>query len=268
METAKKDVHDFWDSSSCGEDLYLQDAGKAGFLRQSEARYELEPYILTFADFKRYKDQKVLEIGIGLGADHQEFADAGAILYGIDLTERAIAHTSNRFKIFGCQSLLQKADCENLPFGSDVFDLVYSWGALHHTPDTPKAIAEVHRVLKPGGTVKAMIYHKHSLVGYMLWIRYALLAFKPLTGLDDIYANYLESPGTQAFTVADARRLFAEFKHVTINCILTHADLLTSAAGQRHESRLLRLARNIWPRWLLRMLCPQCGLFMTVKGVK
>jgi ubiquinone/menaquinone biosynthesis C-methylase UbiE len=87
------------------------------------------------------------------------------------------------------------------------FDLVYSWGVLHHSPDTARAVAEVLRVLKPGGTAKVMIYSTYSLVGFMLWARYALLRLRPLTSLADIYAKFLESPGTKAYTVAEAKKL-------------------------------------------------------------
>ena len=94
---------------------------------------------------------KVLEIGVGLGADHHQFAAAGAELFGIDLTERAIAHTQHRLTVFGLKSDLAVGDAENLNFPDESFDKVYSWGVLHHSPDTPKAIAEVWRVLKRGG---------------------------------------------------------------------------------------------------------------------
>lgn len=93
----------------------------------------------------------MLEIGVGLGADHQRFAEAGADLYGIDLTERAVEHTRRRLALFELESRLAIGDAEDLAFPDEAFDQVYSWGVLHHSPDTPKAIDEVWRVLKPGG---------------------------------------------------------------------------------------------------------------------
>lgn len=76
-----------------------------------------------------------------------------------------------------------------------------------------------------------MIYHKHSLVGYMLWLRYGLLTGRPLRPLSDIYANHLESPGTKAYTVDEARTLFRTIAEVRISTVLTHGDLLESNAG-------------------------------------
>src|SRR6185437_938934 len=103
-----------------------------------------------------------------------------------------------------------------------------------------------------GGVAKVMIYHKWSLVGYMLWVRYALLRLQPWMTLTQVYARYLESPGTKAYSVTEARQLFAAFSSVQIRTWLTHGDLLESAAGQRHGGALLSLARTIWPQRLLR----------------
>jgi ubiquinone/menaquinone biosynthesis C-methylase UbiE len=148
----KKSVHDFWNEASCGENLYLSGSEKANYMAQSKSRYDLEgEMIFGLARFNESSGKKVLEIGVGLGADHQKFAEAGADLYGIDLTKRAVEHTKKRLYAFGLRSNLSVGDAENLDFPDEFFDLVYSWGVLHHTPDTPKAIAEVYRVLKTGG---------------------------------------------------------------------------------------------------------------------
>ena len=163
---------------------------------------------------------------------------------------------------------MQTADAENLPFTNNSFDIVYSWGVLHHSPNTPKAIEEVWRVLRPGGSARVMIYHTHSMVGYMLWTRYALLAGRPGRTLADIYAQHLESPGTKAYTVDQARKLFARFAKVEIETVLTHGDLLTSAAGQRHRGPLLAIAKAVWPRWLIRTFLPSHGLFLLARATK
>jgi ubiquinone/menaquinone biosynthesis C-methylase UbiE len=268
MESDKKAVEEFWDKASCGEDLYLLNQQSDGYIEHARRRYELEPVIEEFAEFATAAGKKVLEIGVGLGADHQRFAQAGAQLTGIDLTARAVAHTRRRLALFGLDSALSTGDAENLEFPSDEFDCVYSWGVLHHTPDTPRAIAEVHRVLRPGGVARVMIYHKWSIVGYMLWMRYALLRLRPWITLPEVYGRYLESPGTKAYSQGEARRMFAAFKCVNIRTPLTHGDLLESAAGQRHDGALLSLARTIWPRRLLRRFAGSHGLFMLIRAVK
>ena len=113
---------------------------------------------------------------------------------------------------------------------------MYSWGVLHHSPDTPRAIAEVHRVLRPGGVARVMIYHYWSITGYMLWLRYGLLRGRSLRY---VYAKYLESPGTKAYTIEEAEHMFRDFKAVFARSQLSFGDLLQGAVGQRHNGRLL-----------------------------
>jgi ubiquinone/menaquinone biosynthesis C-methylase UbiE len=268
MKKLKKSVYDFWNKKSCGEELYLFYTTKAGFMTQSLARYSIEPYISKFADFTGARDLKVLEIGVGLGADHQKFAEAGANLWGIDLTEHSIKYTAQRLKSFRLKSRLAVGDAENLKFADDSFDRVYSWGVLHHTPNTPKAIAEVFRVLKPQGKAYIMIYNKWSVVGFMLYVRYAILGLRFWLNIDQIYAQYLESRGTKAYSISETKNLFASFSHLQVTTVLNHADLLESNVGQRHNGLLLNLARKFWPRSLIRRYFPNAGLTMMVLATK
>jgi SAM-dependent methyltransferase len=159
-------------------------------------------------------------------------------------------------------------DAEHLAFPSETFDVVYSWGVLHHSPDTARAISEVWRVLRPGGIARIMIYHKWSIVGCMLWSRYALARLRPFTSLKEIYGRCLESPGTKAYSRTEARDLFGAFRDVRIDTVLTHGDLLESGAGQRHQGAALSLARVFWPRWLIRRVLPNNGLFMLITATK
>jgi ubiquinone/menaquinone biosynthesis C-methylase UbiE len=266
---AKQQVHDFWNEASCGEDLYLKgETLRQKYYQQAKDRYALEPYIADFADFQLATNKQVLEIGVGLGADHQKFAEAHAKLHGCDLTERAIEHTRDRLALFSLRSDLRVADAENLPYETGFFDLVYSWGVIHHSPDTQQVANEIFRVLKPGGQAKIMIYHTYSWVGYLLWLRYALAKGQPGTDLATIYANYLESPGTKAYSKTEANRLFGQFRLVSIKTVLTHADLLASQAGQRHQSWLLAISRRLYPRWLIKTFFPGHGLYMMISATK
>ena len=269
MKKNKLKVHDFWNKSSCGEDLYLKGSTlKESFINESRDRYKLEPYILNFAEFNNYKNKKVLEIGLGLGADHQKFAESGANLFGIDLTEKSLMHVRNRLKIFNLKSKISLGDAEKLIFEDDFFDLVYSWGVIHHSPKTEDAIDEIYRVLKKGSEAKIMIYNKYSLVGFMLWIRYSMFTLNFSITLDEIYSKYLESPGTKAYTKNQAFELFKKFKEVKIKTVLTHADLLSSKAGQRHEGFILSVARILYPRFIIKIIFKNFGLFMIINAVK
>lgn len=267
--SSEKDaVRDFWNAASCGEQLYLAGTEAHAYAAQSRRRYELEPYIAEFAAFEQARGKRVLEIGVGLGADHQRFAEAGALLHGIDLTPRAIENTRRRLELNGLASALSVGDAENLDFPDRSFDIVYSWGVLHHSPDTPRAIREVLRVLRPGGTARIMIYHTWSMVGLMLWVRYGLMRLRPWTSMRTIYARHLESPGTKAYTVTEATELMRGFDGVRIRTVLTHGDLLASEAGQRHRGIALAFAKAIWPRWIIRTLLPGAGLFMLIEATR
>lgn len=268
MRDPKRAVRDFWEAASCGESLYLQSQGLEHYARQLATRYRLEPYIPGFAEPQLWRGKRVLEIGVGLGADHQAFAECGALLYGLDLTERALTHVRRRFAQLGLHSSLLVGDAERLPFPDRSFDLVYAWGVLHHTPDTQRAFDEVARVLKDGGSARIMIYHRRSLVGLMLWLRYGLLAGRPARPLNDIYAWHLESPGTKAYGLEAIPGLCRGFASHESRVVLTHGDLLESAAGQRHRGPLLALARALWPRWLIRRFLPHSGLFILIRAVK
>jgi SAM-dependent methyltransferase len=266
---SKQAVRDFWESESCGE-RYATGEGLRGWYRgQAAARYRLEPYIRPFAGFEEAAGKDVLEVGVGMGADHLEWARASPrTLVGMDLTRRAVEHTRTRLRGEGLHPVVLLADAERLPFRDGSFDTVYSWGVLHHSPDTPAAIDEIARVLRPSGVAKLMLYHRRSITGYLLWLRYALLAGRPGQSLDTIYSAHLESPGTQAFSVDEVRAFCSAFSHVEVEVQLSFGDLLQGHVGERHGGASMRIARLLWPRWLIRRWLARHGLMCLIQAVK
>ena len=113
-----------------------------------------------------------------------------------------------------------------------------------------------------------MIYHTHSLSGYMLWIRYALLTGQIGTSMADIYSDHLESPGTKAYSVAEAETLCEGFAEVDVKIQLNHGDPLMGEVVQRHQGPLLKIAKLSWPRRLIRGLCPNLGLYLLITARK
>jgi hypothetical protein len=79
-----------------------------------------------------------------------------------------------------------------------------------------------------------------------------MLNMKPFTSFLEIYSNHLESPGTKAYSVSEATKMFSPFEHTSIKTVLCHGDLLTSGAGQRHRGIVLTLTKIIWPRWFFK----------------
>lgn len=268
-DTLKGEVGEFWERASCGEVYAEGEDERARFEAQAQARYRMEPYIFPFARFEEGAGKDVLEVGVGMGADHVEWAKSRPrSLTGVDLTERAVQHTRRRLALYGLESKVATADAENLPFEDESFDVVYSWGVLHHTPDTPRAFEEVWRVLRPGGSARIMVYHRPSIVGALLWTRYGLLAGRPFRSLTDVYAHHLESPGTKAYTLAEARELCRRFSSVRAWTELSNGDLLEGEAGQRHQGAALELARRLWPRAVVRRVLRGRGLFLLISAVK
>jgi SAM-dependent methyltransferase len=268
-EAAIREVRDFWQARACGEVYAEGDSLRARREAQARTRYELEPYLRPFARFADGRGCDVLEVGVGMGADHLEWARAQPrTLAGCDLTPRAIELTRARLALHGLRSRLLVTDARRLPFRDACFDLVYSWGVIHHSPDTPAAVREIRRVLRPGGRARVMIYRRRSLVGVMLWLRHGLLAGRPFTPLDELYAGRLESPGTKAYSPLEARALFAGFTAVATRSELSPGDLLLGAAGQRHQGPLLDAARRFFPRRLVRRALPGLGLHLLIEATR
>jgi ubiquinone/menaquinone biosynthesis C-methylase UbiE len=167
-EDLKTRVHDFWQANPCGTKFAQGEVGTREFFDAVERhRYQTESHIREVVGFDRWRGRDVLEVGCGLGTDGINFARAGAVYTGIDLTEASIELARRRFEMEGLNADLKVADAESLPFKGESFDLVYSHGVLHHTPDTERAVGEIHRVLKPGGAAMVMLYHKNSYNYYV-----------------------------------------------------------------------------------------------------
>jgi SAM-dependent methyltransferase len=221
----KAHVRTYWDDKPCGSTHGSGQEGTLEWYAEIERRRaELEPFIDRFADFGGARGRKVLEVGVGLGTDFVRFARAGANVIGLDLSERSLAHARRRLELEGLHGELVRADAEALPFPNDTFDRVYSWGVLHHTPDTRRAIQEALRVLRPGGELTLMLYGRHSWVAYGLWLRYALLRGRPWRSLSDVIAHHMESEGTKAFTFRELRDLCEDARDMRIRRVATPYD--------------------------------------------
>jgi SAM-dependent methyltransferase len=221
----KERVKAYWEREACGEIHADAPPGTPEFFAQIEERRDaLEPHIAAFADFDEARGREVLEIGVGAGTDFVRFARAGASATGVDLTERAVALVRQRLALEGLSAELRTADAEALPFADASFDVVYSWGVLHHTPNPPRAIAEAIRVLRPGGRLCVMLYARHSWVSYGFWVRHALLAGRPWRSLSEVLARHMESEGTKAYTKRELRPLFTGLSDLRLDKVATAYD--------------------------------------------
>lgn len=222
-------VRAYWEAEPCGTSHSSAPEGSREFFGEIERqRDEAEPYVGLFADFAGARGKKVLEIGTGAGTDFIRFARADAEVTGIDLTEHAVALARDRLRLEGLKGTTLTADAEALPFARGSFDRVYSWGVLHHTPDTPQAIREAIRVLRPGGELCVMLYGRFSWVAWTHWVRFALLRGRPWRSVEDVLSEHMESAGTKAYTARELRRLFAGLKDLRVDPVLTIYDIQCS----------------------------------------
>lgn len=258
----KEEVRDFWNADPCGT-RYLGDSDDLD--AHARARYQLEPYIHEFAGFAQSRGQRVLEIGVGMGADYLEWLKAGAKATGIDLSSASVERAKRRCEMAGYTPDLRVSDAEHLPFPDDIFDIVYSYGVMHHSPDTPQCIREAYRVLKPGGALRVMIYHHPSLTGLMLWLRYGLLRGKSLR--QSVY-DHLESPGTKTYTHEEARAMLHGFEQVDTRQALSPGDLLLSKPSSRFQGWLYQVVWRVYPRFLVRSFGAKLGLFLLISARK
>lgn len=224
----KEEVKQFWDDGTCGtSEIDKEKFTKEYFDEIETNRYSKEPEILEFADFTSGKGKKMLEVGVGAGTDFINWVRNGAKAHGIDLTPQAIEHVRHRLNLEDLEAEEFKvADCENLPYSDNTFEFVYSWGVIHHTPDTPKAFREIVRVLKPNGEAKIMVYNRKSVLAYLFWIKHALLKGKFSKSIDDVLYEHMESIGTKGYTPDEIKEILKgqPVKDLKIKTYFTYYD--------------------------------------------
>jgi ubiquinone/menaquinone biosynthesis C-methylase UbiE len=228
-------------------------------------RYEeYAPWMHEVMGFEKFAGARLVEIGCGMGTDLLQFARGGAKITGVDLTPRSVEISRHRFRLYDLPGDFTLADAERLPFPENTFDVFYSNGVLHHTPETDAAVREAHRVLKPGGTAKVMLYHRNS---WEYWVRlmlkqgvYRRELFRGLTP-HDIMSKYVEfnesggRPLVKVYSRAEARALFSSFTNVSI-CI----DQL-----RRPE---IDFIGKLLPEWLFRRMRHTFGWNVIITAIK
>src|SRR5256714_5363606 len=194
----KQRAREQWAEDPCGA-VYgrEQEFGTREFFDEVERhRYqEYAPWMPEVMGFNVFAGQRLLEVGCGMGTDLLQFARGGAKVTGVDLTPRSIEISRHHLSLYGQSGEFAIADCERLPFPDESFDVAYSNGVLHHTPDTAGAVREIHRVLRPGGQARVMLYHRGSLAYWgQVIIRYGILRGEFLRGKSaaDIISRYVE----------------------------------------------------------------------------
>lgn len=186
---------------------------------------EYAPWMPRVMGFNDFPGQRLLEVGCGMGTDLLQFARGGARVTGVDLTPRSIETSRRHLELYGHSGDFALTDAEKLPFADESFDVAYSNGVLHHTADTAAAVREIHRVLRPGGLARVMLYHRSSWnYWFEIVLHRGLLRGQLLRGqtAEDIMSRYVEvnegagRPLVKVYTRGQARQLFSMFREVTV----------------------------------------------------
>ncbi len=205
-------VQDFWNARPCNIRHSRRPIGEREYFDEVEARkYFVEPHIPQFAEFPRWAGKRVLEIGCGIGTDTMNFARAGAQVTAVDLSERSLEIARQRAKVYGYSNInFIQANVEHLATEIPVepYDLVYSFGVIHHTPNPRVALGQMRRFLARNGTLKLMVYNRYSWKAFVSVMTYGRGAF---WNWDEIIARHSEAqegcPVTYTYTPQALREM-------------------------------------------------------------
>lgn len=173
-EVAINRVKEYWDRRPCNIRHSIAPIGSTQYFDEVEARkYFVESHIPGFAEFECWRGKRVLEIGCGIGTDTINFARAGAQVTSVDLSETSLEIARKRVTVYGLENQV-KLFCGNAEELSgfvpvEPYDLIYSFGVIHHTPHPDRVLEELRKYARAGTTVKIMVYHRRSWkVGWIL----------------------------------------------------------------------------------------------------
>jgi 2-polyprenyl-3-methyl-5-hydroxy-6-metoxy-1,4-benzoquinol methylase len=208
-----QDVRDYWDRRPCNIRHSDKPVGSAEYFDEVEWRkYFVEPHIPGFAEFERWHGKRVLEIGCGIGTDTINFARNGADVVAVELSRESLDIARKRAEVYGLEDritfYLGNAEELTRVVPDRDFDLIYSFGVIHHTPHPELVMEEIRKLTRLGTTVKVMVYHRRSWK--VLWM---LLTYGRgrVWKLPELVAKYSEAetgcPVTYSYTRAEGRRL-------------------------------------------------------------
>jgi 2-polyprenyl-3-methyl-5-hydroxy-6-metoxy-1,4-benzoquinol methylase len=210
-------VQDYWNERPCNIRHSSSPVGSRQYFDEVEARkYFVEPHIPGFAQFERWQGKRVLEIGCGIGTDTINFARHGARVTAVDLSDRSLEIARQRAGVFGLQDRIQfyQGSAENLSALVPVepYDLIYSFGVIHHTPHPEQILEQIRNYLAPGATIKIMVYHRRSWKVFWILLTYGRGQF---WRLNELVARHSEAqtgcPVTYVYTRDEARRLLEDY---------------------------------------------------------
>ena len=164
-------VEAYWDARPCNIRHSPKPLGSREYFDEVEARkHFVEPHIPGFAQFERWAGRRVLEVGCGIGTAAVNFARHGALYTGVELSKASLELTRQRFDVYGLDGRLLLCNAEALSrhVESNYYDLVYSFGVIHHSPNQRTIVEEIRKVIRPDGEFRCMLYAKNSWKDIMI----------------------------------------------------------------------------------------------------
>ncbi|HXA78379.1 MAG TPA: class I SAM-dependent methyltransferase [Candidatus Acidoferrales bacterium] len=218
----------------------------------------------------RLRGKRVLEIGCGLGTHAQLLAASGCHLTCIDLTEKAVENTRRRLELRGLSADIRLMDAEEMDFPDREFDLVWSWGVIHHSSDTERIIQQVFRVLKPGAEFRLMVYHRRSLSGLYSLGR-GILTGKFFKGMSthEVLSFYTDGYLARFYTRQELQALLVRcgFSQIETQVLGQKSELLP-LPGTGASGRLKRALLRGIPDGLAERVLSMAGYFLFAVGRK
>jgi len=211
-----EEVKRFWDRRPCNIRHSTKPLGTREYFDEVEQRkYFVEPHIPSFAEFEKWSGKRVLEIGCGLGTEATNFARHGADLTIVELSKESLDLAKQRFAVYGLKANFILGNAEDLDIllkSEEKFDLVWSFGVIHHSPHPEKILAKCKNLLKDDGEIRMMVYSK---ISYKLFHLMKETGIWDFSSLDDLISSYSEAqtgcPITYSYTIEGAKKLFSEF---------------------------------------------------------
>ncbi len=215
MEETLKRVKHYWNTRPCNIRHSEEEVGTKEYFNAVEKRkYLIEPHIPDFAEFSRWKGKKVLEIGCGIGTDSINFARAGADVTILELSEKSLELCKRRFELYNLTARFYQGNAEELSVYVPVekYDLIYSFGVIHHTPNPARVIQEIKQYCHKGTELRIMLYSKWSWKVLWIIIRYGKGAFwKADTLIPKFSEAQIGSPVSYAYSFKEIRKLLDGF---------------------------------------------------------